>query len=927
MEKSYKTYEFYDAAAASRVTELSRDGVIFTFIYSGSLLYGGERRQYDTADPSVRIIVKEGVIYAPVRFFESFLGAAVTVEDDACSLSLGGRTATFPIYRSRGNDTLPLIEATRELGLLARTYYDGRLVAIGAAPQLDVLDSDEKMQVAAAYLTFGEYDPYSFSSADYRAAADKIKLRLVGSPELNDLSDPVIRGKIEAVDTAGAQAWRSMNKDEGRVILFGSMPPVESVELEIQYGGLRKMALAWGTCGTELYQNEQLKNDIIDGVRWMYENMYGEAEINGVGWRDAHAFNWYYWYISAGEFLTDIFFIMSDCFSLDERRRYLECFNWCSTFMRHWFERNAALSRISVCTKVGIACEDPERLRAEFVDYDMLLGYEELLEGPHVDYSQWTHGMAYNNAYGKLNLDRVLRIAASLSGTALEFSSPKQYNQFMLAKYMFEPAMYKGQAFISFCGRDVHYKEAENGGEILAGILTMHGVFGEDEDEYIEAMVRRCADYPVVLKTLKRYATIPEAVLADRIMKRELQSEYEYAHAYYTADRAVLHRGDFAFAIAMSSKREKAYESINGANKTGWYTGDGATYLYTDYDRHQFDRDNFLLANEAIAYRYPGTTEDSRPRVARSIIPKREWIPKNAFAGAMQLRGKYLLAAMDYISQNSTAPDDMPDDSNEGGGQPVHHNDLVAKKAWFCFDDEIVCLGAGISSTMDSPVHTTLEHRRIVNRDADIQTVMDEGRRVVIGVEGYEKIHTGPDFVNINGHAGFVFPRGGDVLVHRYHRPDINNQDYIEIRIEHGKNPADSGYAYVILPRAEDARLAEYAKNPDIEILANTKQVQAVKERTTGYLMAAFYEQMELGNISVSAPCLLALRDEVLSICDPTHEAREITVRLEGELTDIKTPCAGARTLCADGKTIVTFNVENANGRSFTIEYGGKINV
>jgi hyaluronate lyase len=213
----------------------------------------------------------------------------------------------------------------------------------------------------------------------------------------------------------------------------------------------------------------------------------------------------------------------------------------------------------------------------------------------------------------------------------------------------------------------------------------------------------------------------------------------------------------------MSSRREKAYECINGANQTGWYTGDGATYIYTRYDGNQYDGDNFITKNEAVAYRFPGTTEDSQPRVARSIANRWEWYPENTIAGGMQIDKKYLVACMDYISFSSFEDDVHPDDYGHGGSQPLHYNDLRARKSWFCFDKEVVCLGAGISSTKDSPVHTTVEHRRIVNPAEDIQCLNGEK----LPKEDYEKRAFGKAFVNMKGqhepyYQGFmpIFPPG-----------------------------------------------------------------------------------------------------------------------------------------------------------------------
>ena len=914
-------YEFYDAEGAQRFRAVSAEGAVAVFIYSSHVYKNNEIYEYEEGNRGVRCVAIDGVSHVPVCFFERFLGATVSREGDRIALSLGEcRVALLP-SRAGGGEVLPLIEAALALGFAAGSYYEDRLTVVGSALDISTLEGDEKAQEAGAYLVLGGYDPYSFTSEDYLAARKKWRRRIVGTPELNDMTSATIREKIVNLGSYAEQLWSTMNKSPDRTKLWGEGIPTESDELHKQYSPLATLARAWGTYGSSLYGNDELRRDIIEGVEWMYNHMYGEAEIEGRGWRDAHLFNWYWWYITSAECLTDIFFIMEDDFSLEDKRKYLKCFEWCTTFMRHWFARETALSRICVCTKVGIACEYPNRLYDEFVDFDMLLGLEKRVEGPHVDYSQWTHGMAYNNAYGKLNLDRVLHVASALAGTPLEFRNPKQYNLFALAKYMYEPAMFEGQAMMMFSGRDVHFVEAAQGGAILAEMLKMHGTFGEAEDEYLCRLVRRNAEYPAVRKALLATAPIEICSLVDRIFAEDCEpTEYKYAHSYYTADRAVQHTDGYAFGIALCSKREKAWESINSANKTGWHTGDGATYLYTDADRHQFDKENFILSNTRIAYCFPGTTEDARERTARSITSAREWKSPASFAGSQQIKDRYIVAGMDFVSYSFDGPDDRPDDSDSGGGLPIHKNDLVAKKAYFCLDGKIICLGAGITSTMDSPVRTTLEHRRIPSPDGAGYTVSRGGEVSALPEEPFEFTEDGVDFVNLTGHAGFVNLDGGRMYLSRYVSEEAGGKSFIELRREHGENPDGAGYAYAILPYATDARLAEYKSAPDVRIMSNTPAVQAIESKSLGMRFHVFHEATHCEGVLVDAPCIVTVTADSVTVTDPTHEAEHIKVYLPTQVRIKEMPqCVS---VCYSyNNTILEIDTTDLCGAPVEIEY------
>ena len=883
--------------------KMSEDGLIAAYIYCDKVLKDGKGYKYNECDSNERAVVKSGVMMLPVSFFEKFLGkSAPDIER----------------YISGGREYLPALEALSKLGLLAKTYYSDRLLVIGTEEHFDKIDKNPALEEAGAYAVFGKYDASKFTPEDYKAARQKWKRCLVGSPEINDLSNPTIKEKIELITKAGKASLANMNRGEDRVILFGDKPPVESDELGTQYSNLRRIAVAYGTYGSELYGSEEAKAAVIDGVQWMYENMYGEAEIAGTGWRDAHLFNWYWWFITAPECLTDIFFIMEDDFTLEDRRKYLKCFDWCSTFMRYWFEREFALSRICVCTKVGIATESTRRLLEENIDFDLLLGLQEQGEGPRVDFAQWTHRMPYNNAYGTLNLNRVVYAASCIAGTPVEFKSPKLYNEFMIIKYMFEAAMYKGQSFKAFMGRDIHYSEMNQGGAILGEMVPMLGMFGEDEDNYIKQLIKRCiVDKRVYKGILSRLSIEGCAKVNDIINDDTIPTDvdYIYAHSWYTADRAAQHGDGYAACVAMSSKREPAWESINSANKSGWHTGDGALYLYTDYDREQYDKENFLMSNINVAYNYPGTTEDERERTLRSIAGFTANVPTNSYAGSIQVRDKYIVAGMDFQSYNFEGPDSRPDDSGGGGSAPIHLNDLGAKKAWFMLDGKIICLGAGIHSTMNSPVKTTVEHRRIVDAEGDNQFVSGE----LLPKCEYRKTYTGGWF-NMPGHAGYVFSEGSEVDVERYVHEPAGNQSFIKVNLLHGTNPENASYCYTILPGADNETVEKFSKEPDFSIIKNTPELQAISCPSLDMKAFVFYAPADHGGIEASTPCIVVQESNKITLCDPTQEQEKVVIRVWAPLVITKKP-DNVEIDIAKGATLITVDTKNTYGKPIEIEF------
>ena len=86
-----------------------------------------------------------------------------------------------------------------------------------------------------------------------------------------------------------------------------------------------------------------------------------------------------------------------------------------------------------------------------------------------------------------------------------------------------------------------------------------------------------------------------------------------------------------------------------------------------------------------------------------------------------------------------------------------------ARKAWFFFDHEVVCLGAGITSGSPYDVMTT------VNQDIDYKgstfTYLAEGKRP--GLKEGDSVSSASIKWVRHGDTGYIFPKGGRILVQR----------------------------------------------------------------------------------------------------------------------------------------------------------------
>jgi hyaluronate lyase len=582
-------------------------------------------------------------------------------------------------------------------------------------------------------------------------------------------------------------------------------------------------------------------------------------------------------------------------------------------------------------------------IERECVDYDTTLNITRADEGVHVDYVAWTHGFPYNMMYGLTSLHRTGHVGVLLGGTPMEYKSPKQYELFNIVKYMFEAACYKGQGFMGFNGRGTASTEAGCGVSIMNGVLSLIGLFGEEEDMHIKKLIKRCASTPEIVKKLKTACSVYEFAKLMEILRDDTiptVNDYELGYAWFTGDRFAQHRNDYAYFVAMPSSRHPNYESINSANKRGWYTCDGSVYYYNNTDRNAYDGVNFIT-NPNLCQRVAGTTVDERPRQVWSY--RGGWKPQTDFSGTMDVLKKYGMAAFDYESYHYEGHEaDGTEDKDYGGGFTYWENDLVAKKSYYFFDKECVCLGAGINSTMNAEVLTTLEHRRLVKDGETLgcEDVYVNGELMPKG--DYEKLTDGAKWISLEGFAGFVLPAGGDARISKYTfvadgaRVDDyfvgdpnaekykNGKPFFEINLLHGKNPKDASYQYIALPNATKEATEAYAEAPEVEIIANTKRIQAVRKASLGLTFITFHEAGECCGIKVNAPCIVSILEangeKTVAVADPTHKNPEIKLTLDKAYKLIYAPIlAKVGERC--GKTCVSVATKELAGEAVRVTF------
>lgn len=456
-------------------------------------------------------------------------------------------------------------------------------------------------------------------------------------------------------------------------------------------------------------------------------------------------------------------------------------------------------------------------------------------EGIQHDTSNHAHGpQNYIYGYGSVFVSRSTEVASYLSGT--QYAMPTQYldvyRAFMLGGYNLTR---RGQ-YISFSplGRGISRANATKGG------ATWY-LLAQDVDPAM------AAQYDMVYR---RGAGLEEPGYG--ITPSHTQ--------YYRTDYVTHNRPGYNFTIATSSTRTSRQEMGNGENLKGRFLSDGATNILLEGDEY------YNIFPYWDWTKIPGTTT---PTWANTTPPSAWGVTgTSVFTGGVT-NGAY--GASTYV---------------------LDDYGTTARKSWFCFDDEVVCLGAGLASTDSSTITTTLNQARL---DGEV-VVSDAGSvsqtRSGIYVDSLDWIW--------HDRVGYFFPSGGEVHLSTATQTgnwyDINTAqvnapvsgEVFKLWFDHGISPTDGSYAYIVAPGIESAAaMIDYDRSA-LAIASNTDSIQAVYHRGLDILQAVFYSPGTLVgegfSVEVTTPCAISLRDVssttvVGAVADPAQTASSVTIR------------------------------------------------
>ena len=640
------------------------------------------------------------------------------------------------------------------------------------------------------------------------------------------------------------------------------------------YSRLWTMARAYAQPGTGSTGDAALLADVLRGLDHLAATVYNPSTTR-YG-------NWWEWQIGSPRLLTDTVAALYD--ELTPARRADACAAIDhfipDSMLREYTGTSTGANRVDLCRSValrGILGRAPEKIALARDALSPVFPYVTRGDGLYADGSFVQHTwVAYSGTYGQVMLDGLGRLFALLAGSSWEVKDPNRQIVLDSVERAYAPLIHDGLVMDSVNGRaisrgylksdDRHVMRGDHfhGQGIIAAIALLALGAGAAERERwhgrIKGWIERDTVTPILtagqfdvadLARLHAVAASPVAAAPEPVGH----------HLFAAMDRAVHRRPGFAVNIAMASDRIAHYECGNGENPRGWHTGAGATLWWAGGRGDQYT-DWFWPTVDW--YRLPGTT------VSTQRLPDKEGGEWGAPKPAVRWVGGTTDGEYAAIGQHL-----------KGLGST-----LQARKSWFCVADAVICLGAGISCADGAPVETVVDNRNLGEGGSTASPTLLRGR----------------GWAHLEGHGGWVFPDPRSSAALRTLREDrtgawsdINTLGTTERRtrrwqtlwLDHGTDPTDATYAYLLMPGASRRAVAARAADRRwLSIFANDATCQAVHVPPLGLTAANFWQAGTAGPLTASAGASVLVRRRgrtaTLCVSEPPRTGGPVEVTWHG---------------------------------------------
>ncbi|WP_419955383.1 polysaccharide lyase 8 family protein [Neobacillus niacini] len=826
------------------------------------------------------------------------------------------------------------------------------------------------------------------TTVDVLNEMEKLKVNysmyLVGNESINQ--NPLLDSKINSVhNTANTRLSAFLAPEDRETSLFKNLPLGENdTNLSNSYLYLYQMAVAAKTykrpdlSGVNFYENQETIHKVIEGLDWLYRNYFENQEKGYYG-------NWYSWEIGMPMNITKTLLLLEDEIRnvkpelidtyVKSMDLYLRNGKDGDIDLNSRFYTGANLADIATNRIIqGALIGNEERVSKavdniltvfKTIDPNQLIngntdGFYE--DGSFIQH----HRVAYTGSYGKVLLNRIIQTMKILDDSQY---NPKEVLVPTVKEWVykgFSPVIFEGYMMEIVKGRALSrtgtgYQDVTS---IVEAMVDLSNYLGAEESKALKSHIKYIADSSKGKLSSGSFISYDTIIRFNQIMedsgleaKNGLEESSHFA--FNLMDKTVHLRDSYAFAFSRSSDRISKYEYMSGENLRPWFLGDGAYYLYLSGrdQTKQFGANYFATINP---YKLPGTTV---PVEERKTIPELYGgklfyentthplnfyasstsqndyvyfpVGTNIFSGGVKL-GNYGVSGIqlgDEIGYKDKQDGLLPENF-------VVYKNTEANKSAFMFDDEIVLLGSGIQDQLGREVISTIDNRMFeANETSTIVGGTYDGQSLTDPVNGEYNLK----WMNFNTNAegtqvGYYFPETASITVSketvteslrkiRTSNPDTKvTKNFFTLGLDHGKNPQNASYAYVILPNFNVNQTEEYAKSPSIQVLSNTEDVHAVENTKLGMKGFNFFgdKKKTVSNVTSynQASILVKYEGDIITIAvsDPTFKLDKMKLEIEVPNPTVIAASEGVKTSVSSKKALIHIDSIHSNGKSFEIK-------
>lgn len=815
------------------------------------------------------------------------------------------------------------------------------------------------------------------SSEDYKKLIQKWSAQLVG--ENPDENDAAIMETVKSLNEQAQGIWDRYSY-KGQPECNGipwpdeidkkGNPKIEykrdAVEFRQAFKNVLVMAKAYRVKHGALYKNQDLFKDMINILDWLTANCYRPQSQTD---------NWWTWEIGIPKDIIPALILLSDELTPEQKIKFTEGVRFFQPDPFHGgaigtgsthgqgYRMQYAANRVDcsmTALGIGLLLEDNESVHLASLASSSVLGFVSVTDSTTIAEKGYPSGyykdgsyidhicVPYAGSYGIVVLEGIVNISAILSNSPWQFSQDKAKILEDIFVNTYGIGVYNGLMLDTLRGRAVAREKLTDktiGRQVMNHIIKSLDSVGEEGRKtllnYLKNWLKADTEYVGSLKELNEIVVKKKA--QEIIENQGISGIVPNAHKNYPLmDRAIHRTDNWLFALSMFSERISNAEIMNGENLYGWHQGDGVTYLYGKDTAYY--NDNYW--NTINPFRLPGTTTVSKnigngTKDSSGFYQEGDYTSKEAWVGGSELKG-YGVNGMSL--------------SGDCGTKTKYEPNLRALKSYFMFDDEVVCLGAGINDSDSNFItETTVENRKL-NADASNQITLNgnklELNPVSVNVAEIVKgdgLGTGTasmegtavdnaKWIHVEGNTsgdtvGFYFPNESGQLKARKvastgNWGNINLtpstdvvKNYFELWFDHGKNPQNAEYSYVMLPGKTVDQMKEYEKNPTVEILANTTDVQAVRYKSKNVIGANFWQDKTASVSGITcnkkASVIVKQTGDTLEIgvSDPTMKNLEtIEAEIDKELGSLVSADPNVVVSANNGKIHLVVNTKGKNG-------------